>query len=86
MLKPDAVIKLLMLLIGLLAGFGTSEMAIVKEVHKASADIDNLRRELTEEKTRTDVRINSVVSSINTLVSQNTELITLIRVQQQQIK
>lgn len=86
-LKP-AIVGLLTGAIGLLLGFGSSQVTVVRTVERNSAEINfskqehiTMRNEIAEERRRNDERIKSVVATINENSALSRDLIQLVQVQ-----
>lgn len=84
--RQGLIINILLTITGLSFGFGASQLTMAKDLHVTVTNVENLRHEFEQEKDRTDKRIFSVVTLVEKMTQQNTELITLIRVQNQQNK
>lgn len=71
-------------------GFGYSQMRVANMVTSHQTEISHLkdtnvqiRKEISDERTRTDQRIGQVASLMSEVIRQNQEFITLLRVQNQ---
>lgn len=74
-----------LVIIGLLAGVGASQLTVVGQVNRTEADVKALaksdelmRQDLIEERRRNDDRIKSAVDMMGRIADQNTRLITLL--------
>ena len=88
--KAKWVIGILLSITMFSLGFGVSQMTLASEVHVNSNRITTLERSIIDlhqadldEGHRSDTRIFEAVGLMKELVKQNTELISLIRVQYQ---
>ncbi len=64
-------------------GFGVSQMTVIKDVTRNSADIAYLQKGDAEEHQRTDNRINEIVGQMKEQLKLNSEIIDLVKVQNQ---
>lgn len=80
-MKQETVIKVLIAALGLTGGFGLSQLTVAGEVSKHAVEIINIRKELADERVRTDERIRNVANLMAEMVRQNNEFINLLRVQ-----
>jgi hypothetical protein len=64
-------------------GFGISQMSVIPEVRANKISLENLKDERVEDKKQVDVRISELVGLMNTNMKLNSDLIELVRVQNQ---
>lgn len=62
-------------------GFGSSQMLVVSDVKVHSTEITQLKKEFSEERSRTDQRVNNIVSLMEKSTALNQELVGLVKVQ-----
>lgn len=81
-------INVLTLLVGASLGFGTSQMYVVSDVRESKLQITNLkeadaqiRKDLFDERARTDGRIADLVRLMEKSTGLNQELVNLVKVQ-----